>query len=56
MQTLSKIVSNIATVFMCGALFGYGELGDAPIKILMGASAFTLYLWSIVIGMEETIQ
>ena len=55
MQTLSKIVSNIATVFMCGALFGYGELGDAPIKILMGASAVTLYLWSVVIGMEEKI-
>lgn len=55
MQTLSKIISNIATVFMCGALFGYGELGDTPIKILMGASALTLYLWSIVIGMEEQI-
>ena len=55
MQTLSKIVSNIATVFMCGALFGYGELGVEPIKILMGASAVTLYLWSIVIGMEEQI-
>ena len=37
MQTLSKIVSNIATVLMCGALFGYEKLGDAPIKILMGA-------------------
>ena len=55
MQTLSKIVSNIATVLMCGALFGYGELGDAPIKILMGAGALTLYLWSIIIRMEEQI-
>ena len=56
MHTLSKIVSNIATVLMCGALFGYGELGDAPIKILMGAGIHLVSLGIIIEWRKQSME
>ena len=49
MRVLATLTTFTGCLFLFGAVFGHGDLGEPVVRALFGANAFVLLVWTPVI-------
>ena len=49
MRVLATLTAFLGCLFLFGAVFGHGDLGEPVVRVLFGMNAFVMLFWTPII-------